>query len=272
MIAELYIKIYRLISSITNRIEFLNTSKKAWVFSQQIENLFFKKKSTDTGYFLVGNGLKIFIRHNTSDEAVFQQVFIRKEYDGVVNLLKINKIEVNNIIDAGANIGMASLVFSSAFPKAEIISIEPDIDNFESLVLNTIDHNIEPINKAVWNCLTQLEITRNFRDGQAWSIQTKEIINTVSSKTNLINTTTFPLIMKYKNWNCIDLLKIDIEGAEQYIFSDEFDMSYLSCTKCIAIEIHDEFNCRDKIQKILLKHGFVLFEMGELTIGVNQLL
>ena len=48
------------------------------------------------------------------------------------------------------------------------------------------------------------------------------------------------------------------------------DISFLAITKCIAIEIHDEFNCREAICKILKNYGFSLFNSGELTIGVNQ--
>ena len=40
--------------------------------------------------------------------------------------------------------------------------------------------------------------------------------------------------------------------------------------RIIAIEIHDEFNCREAIYKILEDHNFTYFDDKELTIGVNQ--
>ena len=75
--------------------------------------------------------------------------------------------------------------------------------------------------------------------------------------------------MDKNNLKSITLLKIDIEGAERFIFDDNVDLSFLSITKVIAIEIHDEFQIREKIYSILKKNNFHLFESGELTIGIN---
>ena len=38
----------------------------------------------------------------------------------------------------------------------------------------------------------------------------------------------------------------------------------------IAIEIHDEFDIRDSIYKLLTDNNFFLSESGELTIGINK--
>jgi len=63
---------------------------------------------------------------------------------------------------------------------------------------------------------------------------------------------------------------MDIEGSEKEVFTNpNSDVSFLAITKCIAIEIHDEFDCREAIYEILTKYGFLLFNSGELTIGVN---
>jgi hypothetical protein len=69
----------------------------------------------------------------------------------------------------------------------------------------------------------------------------------------------------------IDILKIDIEGSEREVLTaSTADVSYLSKTKCVAIEIHDEFDCRKEIYAILDRYNFSYFESGELTIGINQ--
>lgn len=40
--------------------------------------------------------------------------------------------------------------------------------------------------------------------------------------------------------------------------------------RVVALEIHDEFNCRTNIQNILTKYGFDYTNSGELTIGINK--
>jgi FkbM family methyltransferase len=262
--------IYKLLSIIRNRIPFVDQWKYDWEFNQQLKLLNLDQRKTRNGYYLTSNDQEIFIRGNSSDEDVFRQVFIVKEYNSVIQLLIINKIKVEYIIDAGANIGLASIVFSKAFPDAEIICVEPDSGNFNSLKLNTNNLKVKLLKKAVWNCVTQLEIDKNFRDGQDWSIQVKELSKTKTSTKNIIETVTITGILVDKKWNSIDLLKIDIEGAERFIFDDQYDISFLCLTKCIAIEIHDEFDIRGKIQELLINKGFLLFENGELTIGLNQ--
>ncbi len=69
---------------------------------------------------------------------------------------------------------------------------------------------------------------------------------------------------------CI-LFKIDIEGGEKYLFEDEKQVrDFLSKTRFIAIEIHDEYDIRDKINGCLKDSGFEYFTTGDLTIGRNK--
>ncbi len=75
-----------------------------------------------------------------------------------------------------------------------------------------------------------------------------------------------------QNWQIVDLLKIDIEGAELELFSDAENVQFLANVKLITIEIHDEFECRMNIEDIIQSYGFLIFHSGELTIGINKLL
>ncbi len=79
--------------------------------------------------------------------------------------------------------------------------------------------------------------------------------------------------MDKNNFHTIDILKIDIEGSEKEVLtSPKADVSYLAKTKCVAIEIHDEFDCRESIYEVLRQYNFEFFNSGELTIGINQTL
>lgn len=207
----------------------------------------------------------------SSDLDVFSQVFKDLEYQPVVETFKKhfpNRKGIN-IIDAGSNIGLTSLYFSRFFDNANYICIEPDDANFESMSYNLEKNKVQNLVKVkggLWSKNTFLNIVRDFRDKNDWAIRVEE----TSNKTNL-EAFSIDYLIKKHHFEVIDILKIDIEGSEKEVITgNSANLSYLSITKCIAIEIHDEFNCRQAIYKILEDHNFTYFDDKELTIGVNQ--
>src|SRR4029077_9668049 len=66
------------------------------------------------------------LRNGSSDLPVFRQIFMDYEY-----ALHLNTSSVRTIIDGGANIGLAGVYFSSQYPQAKIIGIEPDDANYQ---------------------------------------------------------------------------------------------------------------------------------------------
>lgn len=71
------------------------------------------------------------MRKNHIDEDIFKSVLVEEEY-GYLRFAE----EPSVIIDAGANIGTASVYFANKYPKAKIYAIEPAADNYEILCLN----------------------------------------------------------------------------------------------------------------------------------------
>ncbi|WP_433833679.1 FkbM family methyltransferase [Flavobacterium anhuiense] len=215
----------------------------------------------------------IYLRDQShSDYAVFNQMFILEEYKTVSSILKLN-IEFNSkesvLIDAGANVGFATIYLNQNLSFNKIFCIEPSKENFKILKKNTAalnsKHILFLINKALSGsenvCFT---IENDFRDGKDWSITTKE------SDSGDIKGITLNEIVKKNNLQEITLLKIDIEGAERFVFESSSDLSFLDITKVIVIEIHDEFNIRANIYSILEQKQFILIESGETTIGINK--
>lgn len=210
---------------------------------------------------------KLFLRKKTSDILVFEQIYINEEYGALINHMIINGKTIHTIIDCGANIGLTSCLLTVMFPQAKIYSLEPDDGNFHQLKKNCNNKgNIFPDKRGVWGQDAQLYLDRNFRDGKDWSIRTVEA-NIGFSQIEGVSIST---LMKEHKLQTISLLKIDIEGAEKSIFQDTTDLSFLSKVECIAIEIHDELDMREKIYSILLNYGFILFNSGELTIGTKN--
>lgn len=237
--------------------EFIKRDKFSIVKDQQG----FKVKNADFDFTLRSKG---------SDWNVFKQIFQYQEYKSLVKTLQLNQVEPTVILDLGANIGLTTLYFKKFFPNAEVICLEPDRKNFAQLSLNTATlAKVTLINAAVWNKCAPLIEDNAFRGGDDWSKSYKEENKDITS--TQIEGITIHNILKQHNKNHIDVLKIDIEGAERFIFNESSsDLSFLTVTRVIALEIHDEFNIRETINQILKNYGFILFEAGELTIGIKK--
>jgi FkbM family methyltransferase len=207
----------------------------------------------------------------SSDLDVFSQIYRYLEYKPVVEVFQKHfpNDKKLNFIDAGSNIGLTSVYFSKFFPNSDFITIEPDVSNFETLSFNLSSNGIEAKEKVkggVWSTNSFLKIVSDFRDQNDWSFRVEETTSATNLKAFSIN-----YLMETNRFETIDILKIDIEGSEKEVLtSPKADVSYLAKTKCVAIEIHDEFDCREAIYEVLKKYNFEFFNSGELTIGINQ--
>ncbi|QLC67506.1 FkbM family methyltransferase [Flavobacterium sp. LPB0248] len=209
----------------------------------------------------------------SSDFDVFRMIYVSKEYLPVIEAYQENfsndKEYVINIIDAGSNIGLTTLFFIDHFKKVNTICIEPEMENFKVLEFNLLNANGNSINKvngAIWSSNTNLKIVNDFGDRLDWSFRVEETEDLNCIQAFSIN----QLIDDYK-FNYIDILKIDIEGSEKEIFDpSKSNLDFLKLTKCLVIEIHDFFDCREAIYKILDDYDFSYFNKGELTICINQ--
>ena len=233
-------------------------------FKEQTENYFI-------AYYPKWNATIKTRKRPSSDLDVFAQIFDDLEYKPVVEAFKANfkTNQTLKIIDAGSNIGLTTLYFSRFFTDASFVCIEPNESNLEVLNFNIDGNSIsnaQKIKAGVWSKNAYLNIISDFRGHFDWSYRVVE----AQSKTDLEAFSIAYLVERLK-WDTIDILKIDIEGSEKEVFTNPAsDISFLAITKCIAIEIHDEFDCREAINEILINYGFSLFNAGELTIGINK--
>jgi FkbM family methyltransferase len=133
------------------------------------------------------------------------------------------------IVDAGAHVGLFSLV-ASAF-AGKVIAIEPSRINYHLLMLNLLTNNIGnvvPVNKALYHYRGKLKLFEGGHSGAHSLIGN-------SSRFEEVETITLEEIID--SYGSIDLLKIDIEGAEFEIFN-HIDLETLNRVKMIADEIH----------------------------------
>lgn len=218
--------------------------------------------------------LKTLLRRDTSDAAVFYQVFGMGEYQNLVDLIKsYPNVQIKTIVDAGANVGFTSLFFLSNFPDAFIVAIEPDDENYklltENLKLNGSVHHIL-LKNALWKNSDTLSIQNSFRDHREWS---RQVAETRQASMNELKGIPLRDLSEVAGIQQIDILKIDIEGAEKEIFANRQDsMEFLKNVKFLVIELHDEFEFKKDFESILKLINFHFTYVGESLIGFNSTL
>lgn len=212
----------------------------------------------------------LYLRPYSSDRNVFLQVLVNKEYQAVADIFdQYFHQPARNIVDCGSNIGLTSLYFSRCYPGARFVSVEPVRENIETLKLNFAAAgmtNFKVIEGGVWNEDRLLALNDTFRDGKEWSFNLRE----TDSSENSIQA--YSLLKIVNDFNePVDILKIDVEGTEKVLFADAaYTDKFLSKVKCIAMEIHDEFNCREQIYHALKKANFFYYDVKDMTIAINR--
>jgi FkbM family methyltransferase len=144
---------------------------------------------------------------------------------------KLDAGRIPIIIDAGANVGAASIWFSKLFPKARIFAIEPDRDNAELCRLNThMRGNIKVIEGAVGS--EPGRVSQSNPEKQRWSIRT-----TRSSDGEVPIWTMSQIILEEGHPASLFLVKIDIEGFEDDLFV--CNTAWLDGAEVVILEPHD---------------------------------
>lgn len=171
------------------------------------------------------------IREDSTDAYVYQQIFILDAYDKAKD-----RDEVRVIIDAGAYVGYSSIYLAEMYPHAFIYALEPEESNFQALQRNTRHYpNILAIQAALWNHDGDL-IVEPGESGQ-WSFVVHE--GQKSKTAQGITAITIQTLMEQYRIPRIDILKIDIEGAESAVFEASSCHSWLPKVQLLIIELHD---------------------------------
>lgn len=175
----------------------------------------------------------IYLRMPSSDVATYKQIFVDREFDCRF------EGEPGVIVDAGANIGLTSVFFANLFPRARIIAIEPESGNFEMLKRNVVSYpNVVPLHAALWNRNEEIDIV-DAGTGY-WGFMTaakQEIADRAAGFMHSIHAFTVDRIVSDYALPVIDILKIDIEGAEREVFSDT--SAWIDKVEAMIVELHE---------------------------------
>lgn len=188
----------------------------------------------------------IVLRAQTSDILVFEEIFLNEGYEMPFD------INPKVIVDGGANIGCSTLYFANKYPEARIIAVEPEKSNLAILKKNTYSYpNINIIRCGIWNKRAFLKIINT--EAENWAFRVQEC----NTHEESIEAITIDDIVRISKSEVIDILKLDIEGAEKEVLSGK--PKWLGKVNVLIIELHEDYNpgATDTFYKAISCYDFV---------------
>ena len=218
---------------------------------------------------------RLLFRLKGSDTETIREIFSHRVYDLSKNpyYASLRRIyedaaaagAVPVIIDAGANLGAATVWFARQFPKARIVAIEPDPDN-----ARVVRANIRQLSNAVLvegaigaeagfvklvNTETQSNAIRTVRDGTAGDIRVY----------------TVPDLLALVPHGRLFIVKVDIEGFESDLFSQS--TAWVKEPEVLFLEPHDWMlygkQTSAAFQNVLGQIGAALFIQDQNLVYIN---
>ena len=211
--------------------------------------IFPQGKGREVKIFLTPVRRNVVLRRGTSDIKCLQNVFLDLEYKTHF------RTDPKVIIDAGANIGMATLFFSLHYPQAKIVAIEPEPSNFALLRQNcSALRNVTLVHAALWPTEQALVIQDSQAEKWAFSVKVGES----AADLDAVKSVTVPGLLDELEIGHIDILKLDVEGAERELFNRGAE-SWLGAVGLIIIELHDRFvpGCAFALYSKIVQYPFV---------------
>ena len=212
--------------------------------------------------FLIGNFFKV----KNYEKLLFSKMivssndglfYVRKHipYDlwmasNVADLELNEELKLNNgvFIDVGANIGKYTIKIGNSLKmNGRVISFEPENDNFEMLKKNTKLNNLKNttlINKALSDKKGKLKLYL-----AKGNLGHHSLVEKVGEKYEEVEVDTLDNILKELKISKVDLIKIDVEGAENLVLKGALETLKNSHPK-IVFEAWDK-NHLDKIKEVL---------------------
>ncbi len=193
----------------------------------------------------------------TAFESVSNEIFKFREYRAaepyIINAKRL-------IIDVGAHIGLFSLYCNALNSKVKIIAVEPENENYKILKENLLVNNISSIKTL--KCALSLEngfgnflVSKDSHNHRLIFSADKSLTEN-SGKIIKVKTITLENLLEDCSENMIDVLKMDIEGAENHIIS-AWPKKVFKKISSMIFEYHDfKKNQHRNLEEIMRKNGF----------------
>jgi FkbM family methyltransferase len=183
----------------------------------------------------------------------WEDIFVRRTLDFET------RSSAPRILDCGANVGVASLLFKRLYPRARITAYEADPALFAMLEKNVARNgagDVETRHAALWTS----NGTLTFKCEGTDSGMIESLPGVVDGRSARVPSVRLHDILAREP---IDLLKLDIEGAEDLVLADCEPV--LDRVSAIVMDLHEFDPARRQTPRVLerlARHGF--------TYGIDQ--
>ena len=195
------------------------------------------------------------LRAGRSDFFFYGQIFIDDEF------APVRSLQVRNIVDLGGNIGLASVWCLNQFPEARVVTIEANPVNYASLAMNLAPYGSRAVTVegGVWWRNAGLTVLRRQNEGDA-QVRERQPGDDLATS---IDGWDIPSLMERGGFDHVDLLKMDVEGAEVELFEHGADR-WLPLVRNLALETHGP-HCEAALERGLRHYNYRKAVRGELT-------
>lgn len=236
-----------------NMLEKFSSNQKSQ--TSQVNGIKMKVEKIKLGDF------EVIYTNKAAAEQIISEVFDEKIYQFE------SKNPAPLIIDAGSNIGIATLFFKKQYPQAKIICFEPDPRAFSALQKNVETNRLENvtlISAAVSNRSGGYIEFFGDMTGDSPDSRGNSILKTWGEQRQRLDTLQVPCVRLSDYIHSeIDFLKLDVEGAETQVIEDLVETDKLKLIRSMCLEIHqcqgmDSLNDMNWILETLKAHQFTL--------------
>ena len=199
-------------------------------------------------------GYRISCGSRANAVGIIREVFVRNDYDARLP-------DSPTIFDVGANIGISTLYFSRYFPGASITSFEAMPENFRYLEANVSNNNlprVTPVLGFLGRKTGTVDVFYNSKN-PGGSTGVERIVES-KTRANFSKVGVTALRLSDYIHGEVDLMKMDVEGAEAEILRDLDETETMTRIKQMVFEYHynleNTSNDLADVLHILKKNGF----------------
>lgn len=184
-------------------------------------------------------GGDIYLRSHTTDVSVLMELVVSDGYDCILPFVKGRP---RTIVDLGANTGLASRWMLARWPEARLVAVEPEGGNAD-----TLRRNLEEFSGSatvLQACIGARPRKVRLQCGNGeWGFQMADAGTSDEACVDVIDMKT---VLDELGHDTIDVLKCDVEGAEEELFDECAD--WMHKVRLAVVECHADYTGLDLLE------------------------